>query len=152
MSHISVRLSFVGALVVVALVCGLNGLAHQETPLSTEAATNRQAVVVAPRSTTKSVPTVLAVESKCSALDDRVTFVDNLAKLAQAVEPMTREQAAALARGALLRDVDERIPKIDVAALSRATTVCVVHHVNDDNEVVWRVEFPGNQQAITKGR
>jgi len=151
MSYITVRLSAVGLFLSAAAVCGLvlQACQHEERAAGamqqSEASLSRQTVAASGHA-------MQPIKSECSALDDNMSFVANLAKLARLVEPMSEQHAYGLARGALLRDARERVPTIDVDALPRATTVCVVRHINDDNEVVWRVEFPGNREAIVQGR
>mgnify|MGYP001034121996 CR=1 FL=1 len=151
MSHITVRLSTVGLFLGATAVCGLVLQACKHEQQAT--VVMQQSAVPLPRQTiVASTHATQPIKSECSALDDNMSFVANLAKLAQLVEPMSEQHAYGLARGALLRDAKERVSTINVDALPRATTVCVVRHTNDDNEVVWRVEFPGNKEAIIQGR
>ena len=89
----------------------------------------------------------MPMQSKCSAPDNGATLATTLEKLVRLVEPtMPDAQAMALADGPLLADARERIPDRDVTSIDVAATVCVMRLVNDDKQVVWRVELKLPQQ------
>ncbi len=154
MSYIPVRLIQAVLAIVAAVAVGGSSWPPCQLEQSQPAKTEPSVRIEKPREAApqSSVALYGVKAGKCAAPDTGTGLSYTLAKLVRYIQPdIPLDQVQALADKSLLDDARQQTPDggVDVNV---AATVCVVRYVNDDNQVVWRVHFPGSREALQMER